>query len=73
MVPIFVRYHELTLFRRITFPSGGAWGVENRHSVFNKSHALRSERNLDTQLVRGWSPAEEDLGAPPMTRLSSNV
>src|SRR4029453_18676813 len=73
MVPIFVRYHELTLFRRIPFPSGRARGVENRHSIFKKSYALRSERNLDTQLVRGRSPAEEDLCAPPMTRLSSNV
>src|SRR5947207_14269756 len=51
MVPLFIRYHKLTPFRRIASPPRGARRAEDRHSVFNQSHALQSERNFETKLI----------------------
>src|SRR5437763_15647068 len=66
MVPFFIRYHKLTPFRGISAPPSGARRAEGRHSVFNKSHALQSERDIETKLIRRRSTAEKDLLTSPL-------
>src|SRR5205814_2257658 len=73
MVPLFIRYHKLTSFRRITLPSGGARRAEDRHPVFNKSHPLQSERNFEAELIRRRPAAEKDLCASPLACFGGDI
>ena len=73
VVALLIRNDVIARTGGISTATGRADGVENRYAILDQRNVLRSKRNLDMQLFRRRTAAEENLSTAPLPGLGRQI